>query len=336
MGTGGGSSGNGVSNGSSGRQRGGSTGTHSHGWRDLTKTKFRLSKGDAQLETTYKHSDPPHHVPESLSELTYYIYLARRTPLQVLRRVVRDVFVPEHYPHSMSRIYDWTPDECIPEFFCDPTMMSSIHQDLGLADIELPPWAPTPAKFVAYHRAVLESDEVSAHLHHWIDLTFGYCLVGDAAIVNMNVPLRHTLSSSEQIGLDSPNVNKNPGFVVLFDCPHPRKELGAAAVHEHQTSSHIFSYRNSAPPDDDFRRLNPLLSLDYSSKYTTAPNELGTSEDICGIQSLVSLDFPGFDIKTGSRLQDLSGMQQFPPESSQQNARRGSTAGRLETDSTIA
>jgi serine/threonine protein kinase len=55
----------------------------SRSFRDLTKTKFRLSKGDHQLETTFRHSDPSHHVPESLSELTYYIYMARRTPMQV-------------------------------------------------------------------------------------------------------------------------------------------------------------------------------------------------------------------------------------------------------------
>ena len=71
------------------------------GLRDLSKSKFRLSKGDHQLSTTYGHSDPPHHVPESLSELTYCIYMARRTPMHILKRIVRSEFVPEHYPHSM-------------------------------------------------------------------------------------------------------------------------------------------------------------------------------------------------------------------------------------------
>lgn len=51
---------------------------------------------------------------------------------QVLKRVVRDVFVPEHYPQSISRIYDWTPDECIPEFYCDPTAFESIHKEVLL------------------------------------------------------------------------------------------------------------------------------------------------------------------------------------------------------------
>lgn len=207
--------------------------------RDLTKTKFRLSKGEAQLDTTYRHSDPPHHIPESLSELTYYIYMARRTPLQVLRRVVRDVFVPEHYPHSISRMYDWTPDECIPEFFTDPSVFQSIHSSIGLADLELPYYAPTPHEFIAYHRRVLESDFVSRSLHHWIDLTFGYCLEGDAAIENLNVPLKHTLSVTERLG-DSPNLDKHPGFVMLFGEPHPNK-LSSALSEDSFDSSRSYS-----------------------------------------------------------------------------------------------
>ncbi len=53
------------------------------------------------------------------------------TCVKVLKRVVRDVFVPEHYPQSISRIYDWTPDECIPEFYCDPSAFESIHKEVN-------------------------------------------------------------------------------------------------------------------------------------------------------------------------------------------------------------
>lgn len=42
-------------------------------------------------------------------------------------------------------------------------------------DVELPPWAKgSPQRFLALHRAALESPFVSANLHHWIDLIFGY------------------------------------------------------------------------------------------------------------------------------------------------------------------
>ena len=66
------------------------------GWRDLTKSKYRLNKGDTQLDLTYESvkdnhetfmDDPlsqqksvlhiPHHVSDVLSEITYYVYKAR-------------------------------------------------------------------------------------------------------------------------------------------------------------------------------------------------------------------------------------------------------------------
>lgn len=57
------------------------------GWRDLTMTKFRLKKGDAQLDQSYAKAHPRHHIPESLSDLTLTVYLARRLPLQVRRKL---------------------------------------------------------------------------------------------------------------------------------------------------------------------------------------------------------------------------------------------------------
>lgn len=202
--------------------------------RDLTKSKFRLSKGDPQLHTTFRHSDPPHHIPETLSELTFYIYMARCTPIHVLQRIVRNDFVPEHYPQSMERMYDWTPDECIPEFFTDASIFTSIHKERGLTDISLPHFTENIFDFIRYHRSILECDEVSSNLHSWIDLTFGYLLLGEDAIKNLNVPLTHTLSLQEKFG-KSPNLDKHSGFVVLFDRPHPKKQSFALKMRVEET-----------------------------------------------------------------------------------------------------
>lgn len=73
--------------------------------------------------------------------------------------------------------------ELIPEFFYLPEfLLNSNRYDFGckqngvrLDDIILPPWAKDdPREFIRVHRAALECDYVSAHLHEWIDLIFGY------------------------------------------------------------------------------------------------------------------------------------------------------------------
>ena len=149
--------------------------------------------------------------------------------MQILKRIVRGYFVANHYPHSMVRMFNWTPDECAPEFYTDVSVFASIHKAHGLEDIELPSFAPTPHEFIAYHRAILESDEVSSQLHHWINLTFGHQLIGEEAMNNLNVPLVHALSKQQEDG-GTPDLDGHPGFRVLFDRPHPKKDIGVVGA----------------------------------------------------------------------------------------------------------
>ncbi|XP_028629467.1 WD repeat and FYVE domain-containing protein 3 [Grammomys surdaster] len=164
--------------------------------------------------------------------------------------------------HNMADV-----KELIPEFFYLPEFLfNSNNFDLGckqngtkLGDVILPPWAKgDPREFIRVHREALECDYVSAHLHEWIDLIFGYKQQGPAAVEAVNV--FHHLFYEGQV--DIYNINDplketaTIGFInnfgqipkQLFKKPHPPKRVRsrlngdnmAIAVPPGATSDKIF------------------------------------------------------------------------------------------------
>ncbi|KAK2963453.1 putative Lysosomal-trafficking regulator [Blattamonas nauphoetae] len=168
--------------------------------------------------------------------------------------------------------------ELIPEFFSDPSFLKShihagklgrrsprvpaewmqnlanqlldhtavesgIHPLRGrpLHDVVLPPWANgDPELFVKKNRQALESPFVSAHLHHWIDLIFGYKQRGKAAIDAINVfhPATYagctdyTRDTDRTLRLSSRMQINSFGQIPLqlFTTPHPPRHAISAAT----------------------------------------------------------------------------------------------------------
>ena len=56
----------------------------------------------------------------------------------------------------------------------DSLALGTRQNGTPVGDVELPPWAADADDFLLKHRAALEAPPVSANLHHWIDLIFGY------------------------------------------------------------------------------------------------------------------------------------------------------------------
>lgn len=110
--------------------------------------------------------------------------------------------VPDRVFHSVGQSWELSSSqsqsdvkELIPEFFYLPAFLSNSNrfkfgskQDgTKVDDVVLPTWAHNSARnFIRLHMEALESEYVSSHLHHWIDLIFGYRQLGDEAILARN------------------------------------------------------------------------------------------------------------------------------------------------------
>ena len=147
--------------------------------------------------------------------------------------------IAETYQNALNATGDVK--ELIPEFFYLPEFLENRNnfqfgrRQTGAVvdDVVLPPWAASAHEFVRLHREALESDYVSLHLHHWIDLVFGYKQTGPEAVAAYNV--FHHLSYDGAVDLDAvadPEVRKvyesqalNFGLTPsrLLSKPHPAR-----------------------------------------------------------------------------------------------------------------
>ena len=100
-------------------------------------------------------------------------------------------------PHSSS---DLVPSALSPRNSSSSSLLSeSAVERRKIDDVELPAWASSPEQFISIHREALESEYVSAHLHEWINLIFGYQQTGEEARKAKNVFYYLTYENSMNI-----------------------------------------------------------------------------------------------------------------------------------------
>ncbi|XP_060131096.1 WD repeat- and FYVE domain-containing protein 4 isoform X1 [Zootoca vivipara] len=226
-----------------------------------------------------------HYCTHYSSAIIVASYLVRMEPFnQIFCSLQGGGFdVAERMFHSMKSTWDSASRdnmtdvrELIPEFFylpefltnCNQFALGSLQDGTSLGDVLLPPWAEgSPHKFISLHRQALESDYVSNHIHHWIDLIFGYKQRGPTAVKAVNV--FHPYFYGDQVHPDSISdpLIKNTvlGFVSnfgqipkqLFTKPHPARN--ALGKHTMSRDSILFSQTASQllPTLNHLRNLKP-------------------------------------------------------------------------------
>ncbi|XP_069568849.1 neurobeachin-like protein 1 isoform X2 [Brachyistius frenatus] len=181
-------------------------------FRDLSKPVAVLNERNAKaVREKYESFEDPTGTTDPFHYGTHYSnaagvmhYLIRAEPFTSLHIQLQSgrFDCADRQFHSIPATWQTLTDnpndvkELIPEFFYFPEFLENQNGfDLGrlqiskerVNDVVLPKWAKSPEDFIYKHRKALESEYVSAHLHAWIDLIFGYKQRGPAAVEALNV-----------------------------------------------------------------------------------------------------------------------------------------------------
>ncbi|VDO03945.1 unnamed protein product [Rodentolepis nana] len=254
-------------------------------FRDLTKpmgaqTPTRL----AQFQRRFKDWEdpsgetPPYHYGTHYSSaMIVASYLVRMEPFaQHFIKLQGGHFdLPDRMFHSVEEAWLSASQhnmadvrELIPEFFYLPDfLVNSNHFDFGckqngvrVDSVILPPWAKgDPREFIKQHREALESEFVSANLHHWIDLIFGCKQRGEPAVQAANV-FHHLFyeGNVDIYAIDDPVKRRAViGFInnfgqiprQIFRKPHPAKKIVAYQPGTHFNHNIVIA----APPGSSFQ-----------------------------------------------------------------------------------
>ena len=154
--------------------------------------------------------------------------------------------------------------------------MNSRGLDLGtkqngqdVQDVKLPPWAATPEDFIEKNRRALESEHVSANLHQWIDLIFGYKQRGEEAVRADNLFYYLTYEGAVDIeSIEDPNEKQAIQVQIyefgqtpkqIFSKAHPSRnaKLESKQIDTEVATNTNQSHRSTAAINQDTRSQKP-------------------------------------------------------------------------------
>ncbi|KAL8183651.1 UNVERIFIED_CONTAM: hypothetical protein K2H54_048175 [Gekko kuhli] len=247
-------------------------------FRDLSKPIGVVNeKNSKAVQERYENFEDPLGIVDKFHYGTHYSnaagvmhYLIRVEPftslhiqLQSGRYEMNEFDCADRQFHSIPATWQALMDnpndvkELIPEFFYFPEFLENQNGfNLGqlqiskevVGDVVLPKWAQSPEDFIYKHRKALESEYVSAHLHEWIDLIFGYKQRGPAAVEALNVfyyctyegavDLDALTDEKERKALEGMINNFGQTPCQLLKEPHPAR-LSAEEVVQKQSRSDI-------------------------------------------------------------------------------------------------
>ncbi|XP_065828267.1 protein FAN-like [Oscarella lobularis] len=186
--------------------------------------------------------------------------------------------------------------ELIPEFFCSPGdfLLNKLDLDLGIRqdrtkvhNVQLPPWAKDPEDMTKKFREALECPFVSARIHHWIDLIFGYKQRGREAIKANNlfyhltyegaVDLDRIKDPAEKAALEAQILEFGQTPKQLFTQPHPQRKTTNESLAAMETSAEL--------PEKDLENIKSWCQLKNLKKscslkvHREALTDVGFSKD---------------------------------------------------------
>ncbi|VDM30874.1 unnamed protein product [Hydatigera taeniaeformis] len=312
-------------------------------FRDFTKPMGAQTLGRlAQFQRRFREWEdpsgetPPHHYGTHYSSaMIVASYLVRMEPFaQHFIKLQGGHFdLPDRMFHSVEEAWLSASQhnmtdvrELIPEFFYLPDfLVNSNHFDFGCKQngvrvdhVLLPPWAKgDPREFIRQHREALESEYVSANLHHWIDLIFGYKQRGEPAVQAANVFHHFFYEGNVDIyAIDDPVERRAVvGFInnfgqiprQIFRKPHPAKKMAAFQPPSHPSILIPAGGGNNVGSLPDSRAsISPASSAFFFHNLESLKPSLGTTRELRhAVGQILQLEpgnLKGFSFGSGSSI----------------------------------